>query len=85
MESPVRMEKPTLDVITCGDRKLEEKRRKAWKRAMKKILDIPRKEKKKVAEILHKWRKRQRKFLGHRNIVDPDPYHKTYVFYCLDM
>lgn len=79
------MEKPTLDVDMRSNRKLVEKRKRSWNRFMKKVLDLPRKERKKASEALHTWRKKQRNLLGHRDIEDPNPFDKTYVFYCLDI
>lgn len=78
------MEKPTIDTKSKGDSSLAEKRRKAWKRKMKKILDVSKKDKKKVSEILHRWRKKQRRLLGIRHVEDPHPFEPTYVFYCLE-
>ena len=78
------MEKPTVDTKAAGSVFLAEKRRKAWKRQMKKAIDISSKDKKRVSEILHKWRKKQRKLLGVKCVEDPHPFQNTYVFYCLD-
>lgn len=83
MESP-RMEKPTLDLTSLDDRALAKKRQKAWKKLMKKILAIPKDDRKKMASVLHKWRKKQRKLLDSDDIEDPHPFEATYVFYCLD-
>lgn len=80
MESP-GMEKPTIDVKIRTDDKLIRKR----KRRLKEAMDISKKERKKVAHVLHKWRKKQRELLDKDDIEDPDPFAKTYVFYCLNI
>ncbi len=82
--SPI-MERPTIDVKTRSDDKLTKKRKKAWKHFLKEVLDIPKKDRKKAASVLHKWRKKQRELLDNDNIEDPDPFVQTYVFYCLNM
>lgn len=78
------MEKPTLDITSLDDRTAAKKRQKAWKKMMKKILAIPKDDRKKIASVLHKWRKKQRKLLDSDDIEDPYPFDATYVFYCLD-
>lgn len=83
MEKDCEM-RPIVDVDVEGDRKLEEKRKKEWKKHMKAVLYISKTEKQRVSYVLHKWRKKQRKLLGKKDIEDPDPFTETYVFYCLD-
>lgn len=83
MDSPT-MEKPTLDLTTLDDRKVVKKRQKAWKKLMKTVLAIPKDDRKKIAAVLHRWRKKQRKLLASEDIEDPYPFEATYVFYCLD-
>lgn len=78
------MDKPTLDVTTLDDHKVVKKRQKAWKKMMKTVLAIPKDDRKKIASVLHKWRKKQRKLLESDNIEDPHPFENNYVFYCLD-
>lgn len=83
-DSPT-MEKPTIDVKSRGNRKLEEKRRKEWKKHMKAVLYISKTEKQRASYVLDKWRRKQRHLLDKKDIEDPDPFAKTYVFYCLDI
>lgn len=83
MEKDCEM-RPIVDVDVEGDRKLEEKRKKEWKKHMKAVLYISKTEKQRVSYVLHKWRKKQRKLLDQKDIEDPNPFDETYVFYCLD-
>lgn len=72
--------KPTLDVTNLDTRtSLLKRRLKEYKRRIPKFDKYDRRE---IAYILHKFRKKQRKMLDSRNIEDPDPYDCTYVFYC---
>lgn len=79
------MGRPTILIYDETHPRLAEKRRKAWKRFLKKVLAIPQTEKKAATEILRKWRKKQRKLLHQKDIEDPHPFEHKYIFYCLEV
>lgn len=77
-------EKPILDTTSKSTKFLIKERKRAMRYILEDALCLSGKEKRKVTRVLHKWRKKQRELLGHRDIEDPNPFDKTYVFYCLD-
>jgi hypothetical protein len=58
-------------------------RQKAWNRHVTTLLAIPPHELAQIRKVLATHRRRQTIKLGYR-YEDPDPYDKTYLFYCLD-
>ena len=71
------MERPTLDVVNLSSsQRLRDERRRRLQRVLKKWVLTDN-------AALQKFRRRQKKLLdGYES--DPDPYEKTYVFYCLE-
>jgi len=49
----------------------------------KRLLAYPQEDEARIRRVLAKYRSRQTRRLGHRD-EDPNPYHRSYVFYCLD-
>jgi hypothetical protein len=73
--------RPTLE--TNGSFHGASARQKVWAHHRQSILAIPKKEEIVIRNILAALRRRQTRRLGSRD-EDPDPYDKTYIFYCLD-
>ena len=58
-------------------------RQRAWTRHVEALLAIPPQDLLRVRKILATHRRRQTRKLGERD-EDPDPYDKSYIFFCLD-
>lgn len=76
----IRMDtpRPTIDT-NCGT----SARQRAWTKHIRSLLAIPKDEEVIIRNVLAKHRRRQTRRLGSRD-EDPDPYDRTYIFYCLD-
>ncbi len=70
--------RPTIDT-NCGT----SARQRAWTKHVRSLIVIPKNEEVIIRNILAKHRRRQTRRLGSRD-EDPDPYDRTYIFYCLD-
>lgn len=73
--------RPTLDVVHHSDR-IAAHRQKVWNVRLRRLLAIPKEEEVIIRNVLAKHRRRQTRRLGSRD-EDPDPYDRTYIFYCL--
>ena len=75
---PMDTPRPTIDTA-CGT----STRQRAWSKHVRALLAIPKHEEIVIRNILAKHRRRQTRRLGSRD-EDPDPYDRTYIFYCLE-
>ena len=73
--------RPTLDTLHHSNQ-IAARRQKAWNLHVRHLLAIPQNEEVIIRNVLAKHRRRQTRRLGSRD-EDPDPYDRTYIFYCL--
>jgi hypothetical protein len=73
--------RPTLDTLHYSNR-IASRREKVWNLRVRHLLAIPQNEEVIIRNVLAKHRRRQTRRLGSRD-EDPDPYDRTYIFYCL--
>lgn len=73
--------RPTLD-IDHHSHQISARRQKVWNLRVRHVLAIPQNEEVIIRNVLAKHRRRQTRRLGSRD-EDPDPYDRTYIFYCL--
>jgi hypothetical protein len=76
------METPKPTVILSGPAYCSA-HQKTWSKRLTAAIAIPPEEARTIRKILAAHRSRQTRKLGSRD-EDPDPYDKTYIFYCLD-
>jgi hypothetical protein len=75
------MDTPRPTLVVNGS--MSSSRQKEWSRHMTTLLAIPPHELAQIRKILAAHRSRQTRKLGTRD-EDPDPYAKSYIFYCLE-
>ncbi len=73
--------RPTLDTVNHSNG-IVSRRQKVWNLRIRHLLAIPQNEEVIIRNVLAKHRRRQTRRLGSRD-EDPDPYDRTYIFYCL--
>jgi len=77
------MDTPRPHLVVNGSMHGVSARQKEWTRHMTALLAIPPHELAQIRTILATHRRRQTRKLGTRD-EDPDPYDKSYIFYCLE-
>lgn len=76
--------RPTITLVDEATQKTLKARARQLRKAMPKL---SKEDRTKITYVINKYRRKQRKLLEEYvddSIEDPDPYHDSYVFYCLE-
>jgi hypothetical protein len=79
----IQMDTPRPKLDVSGSTAGAKKRWTMHTVRLRTVLSIPKEEEAQIRKVLAKYRRLQTRKLGARD-EDPDPYDKTYIFYCLN-